>query len=88
MNPSSCQCSRITKHRAMTNGAGWVIPSLILLLMPKCPLCLAAALSVLLGIGLSEGASTVVHTTLLAACGLTITIFVVRQIALLLRYRN
>ena len=85
MNASPCHCSRMLKRRAMTNGAGWIIPGLILLLMPKCPLCLAAMFSVLLGIGLSDEASTVVHNTALLLCGFAIALFATRQVISLVR---
>jgi hypothetical protein len=48
--------------------AGWVIPGVILALMPKCPACLAAYVAVGTGIGLSVPAATHLRGWLLTLC--------------------
>jgi hypothetical protein len=81
MNATRCGCSRKSKGRAVQNSAGWVIPGIFLALLPKCPLCLAAALSVIFGIGLSADAARVVHGAAIILCALAIIIFVLRQLS-------
>jgi hypothetical protein len=75
------------RRRAVKNSAGWAIPGLVLLLLPKCPLCLAAVFSLLFGIGLSADATTVVHASIITLCTMFILIFAVRQLHGALRGR-
>jgi hypothetical protein len=43
--------------RRLTEAAGWVLPGVIVTLLPKCPACLAAWLVLSTGIGLSAPAA-------------------------------
>jgi hypothetical protein len=51
----------------------------MLILLPKCPLCLAAMVSVLFGIGLSAETATVVHSTVTGLCVAAIILLASRQ---------
>jgi hypothetical protein len=77
----ACHCPRTGRRRAAQNSAGWILPGLMLILLPKCPLCLAASVSLLFGIGLSAQAATVVHGTIIALCIVAIVAFVTRQLS-------
>jgi hypothetical protein len=46
----------------------WVLPSVILVLMPKCPACLAAHATLWIGLGLSLSTATYLRWTLLLLC--------------------
>jgi AhpD family alkylhydroperoxidase len=48
--------------------AGWVIPSVTLALMPKCPVCVAAHVALLSGVGVSIAAASVIRTSLVVLC--------------------
>ncbi len=78
---ATCGCSRKVKRPGFRNGAGWIIPGIFLILLPKCPLCLAATLSVLFGVGLSADAASVVHGVTIMLCVIAIVVFAVRQLA-------
>lgn len=80
-----CHCSRDKTLRAVKNGAGWILPGVMLALLPKCPLCLAAWLSLLLGIGLSATTARMLHTALIVLCTVTLILFLIRQFTPALR---
>jgi hypothetical protein len=61
-----CENSRPAKLvRRLIEVAGWVVPSTILALIPKCPACLAAYIALWSGIGLSLSAAMYLRTSLL-----------------------
>lgn len=77
---ASCDCPVGRKRRAVKDGAGWIVPDALLILLPKCPLCLAATISLICGIGLSTDAATVVQKTVMVLCTIAISTFAGRQI--------
>ncbi len=62
---SSCSCAKPGRvQRTLIRSTSWMAPGLLLVLMPKCPLCLAAWLSLVFGIGLTTTAATTLHSFL------------------------
>jgi hypothetical protein len=51
---------------------GWLLPALLLVLMPKCPVCLAGYVAVLTGLSLSFPVAAGLRTVLLVLCGATL----------------
>jgi hypothetical protein len=56
-------------------GAGIVGPSGALLLIPKCPLCIAAYVAAFTGLGLSVGTAAGIRLALIMLCLLAIGFF-------------
>jgi hypothetical protein len=64
-----CENSRTAIFvRRFIEVAGWIVPSTILTLIPKCPACLAAYIALWSGIGLSLSAAVYLRTSLLVLC--------------------
>ena len=65
---------------AHARGAARVgTPAVILLLLPKCPMCVAAYVAMLTGIGLSMEAATWLRETAIAVCVLAIIVAILRM---------
>jgi hypothetical protein len=68
-------CCEAASDRKMPTWVGrvrelfaWVLPSAILLLVPKCPACLAAHVMLWTGLGLSLSTATHLRTSLVILC--------------------
>jgi hypothetical protein len=59
-------CGSIT--RRAVDLIGWIVPSAILALVPKCPMCFAAYIALWTGIGLSFSAAIYVRASVLVVC--------------------
>ena len=57
-----------------------VLPAVILVLLPKCPVCIAAYIAVVTGIGLSLPVTAHLRTLLVILCATSLIYFVARQI--------
>jgi hypothetical protein len=62
------------------SGVREVAPGVLLVLMPKCPLCLAGYLSVATGIGISFTTAKYLRIALIALCVGSLAFFLVRRL--------
>lgn len=60
--------------------AGWLLPSVTLVLLPKCPLCLAGYIALGTGIGLSVPGATYLRLVLIVLCVITLFYIAVRKV--------
>ena len=60
--------SPASRWRRSRELAGWVVPGALLVMIPKCPVCLAAYVALATGIGLSLPTAAALRTTLLILC--------------------
>lgn len=70
MNPlrrPCCDHVKLPRQRA-AGCAGWIVPSLMLVLIPKCPACFAAYVALGSGIGMSLPVAAAVRTGLIGLC--------------------
>jgi hypothetical protein len=58
----------------------WVLPSAILVLVPKCPACLAAYVTLWTGLGLSLSAASYLRWVLLFLCVATLLFLIVKRL--------
>lgn len=83
-HPHSCK-------RRLVDRAGKVFPAFVIVMLPKCPACLAAYITVATGIGVSLTAAACLRSFLLGACVLTLCYFIVttmHQLRVRLRTHN
>jgi hypothetical protein len=59
-----------TPRRRRGGGvAGWIIPSGTLILMPKCPMCVAMYVALLTGVSISVTSASYIRTAIGVLCG-------------------
>jgi hypothetical protein len=77
-----CSGSRVgceSIGRRAVDLAGWIIPSAILALIPKCPICLAAYVALWTGLGLSVAEAANLRMLLISVCVISLVFLAARQ---------
>lgn len=67
MNPT-CHCKPPRHGQGIMKVLSAVFSSMALILMPKCPLCLAAYVTLLTGLSMSTKVASQLHTGLFIVC--------------------
>ena len=65
--------------RRAVDVVGWILPSAILALIPKCPMCLAAYAALWTGIGISVAAAANLRLLLIVVCVISLVFLTARQ---------
>ncbi len=65
----------------------WLVPSAVLALMPKCPVCIAAYLAIGTGAGVSISTATHLRMMLLALCGSALFFLAAQRVRGLIQQR-
>ena len=56
----------------------WTLPSVILILMPKCPMCVAAYVGLATGVGISFSTAAHLRLLVLFLCGTSLAVLIAR----------
>jgi hypothetical protein len=66
-NPSASSRSTALLRRAWRN-IQWLFPAALLVLMPKCPLCVAAYVALFTGVGITVSTARWIQVVMLVLC--------------------
>ncbi len=68
-----------TLSRRFFSVVAWVLPSAVLALVPKCPACLAAHVTLWTGLGLSLSTATCLRWVLLLLCVASLLFLILKR---------
>lgn len=71
---------RTSTLRRVRHAAEWLLPGAILVVMPKCPMCLAAYIALFTGVGLSFSAAAHLRTLLLILCAASLLLLAAKHL--------
>ena len=80
MSHSTLSCQRPQHCTASRKGSllGWLLPSALLAILPKCPMCFAVYIAMATGLGLSLSTATALRTSLIVLCLITLSLLTIR----------
>jgi hypothetical protein len=69
---------QLTLARRCIDMARWMVPGAVLVLLPKCPACLAAYIAIGTGFGISVSTATYVRLLLMIVCIASLSLLAAR----------
>jgi hypothetical protein len=91
MSASTCGCTHparpTTLARRCATATSWALPTAVLALLPKCPMCVAAYVAAFTGASISIPAASHLRTAAIAVCVASLLFLILRKVPVL-RRRN
>ena len=78
-HPAAGTVKRITWVRRLQHMVKCAVPGTVLVLLPKCPVCMAAWISVGTGFGISVSAAGYLRISLIVLCIISLSYFVISR---------
>ncbi|HEX4964458.1 MAG TPA: hypothetical protein VF173_26820 [Thermoanaerobaculia bacterium] len=79
--PNCCEIApKTSRARRSLDAAGYVVPSAILVLLPKCPACIVAYLAMGAGIGVTLSTAAHLRAILLVLCVVCLAYVTARRV--------
>jgi hypothetical protein len=66
--------------RRSGEAAGWIVPGVILALVPKCPMCVAAYVALATGVSITMSAASMVRTSMIVVSFAALMYFAGRRL--------
>lgn len=66
--------------RRSSTTASWAVPGVLLVLVPKCPMCLAAYIAMFSGIALPFSTAAYLRYALIGACSASLAYVAIRRL--------
>jgi len=74
--------------KRIVNGIRWMLPGAVLILIPKCPMCLAAYVALGTGIGLSVTTARYLRIALILLCVASLAYMIIKRLLPYIRRRR
>jgi hypothetical protein len=67
-----------SKVRRGAKASGWVLPGVVMMLVPKCPVCVVAYVALVSGLGISVSAAAHLRIAVLALCAAVLAFLAIK----------